>query len=292
MTQTLLIKFNKRFFTVAGLIMTAIGALLFSLVYFGVYNVSALTGHTNLVYQVLDYARVQSIDARIDDNVPELSNFNWQGTAVKHYEQHCVACHGAPGVAPQSFSLGMMPAPSAIVRVARQRTPAELYWVIENGVKMSGMPAWKYRLNKQEIWQLVALIKQLPTLSKSQYAQLRKQQNISQNTSSDMSQSGILSDKQRTNQTLSGKVALQQYNCNSCHVIDGIASAIYHVGPPLNNMVNRHFIAGTLPTSRENLIQWIMKPAHFKPQSLMPDLQVKREHAEAMVDYLYQISDK
>lgn len=57
-------------------------------------------------------------------------------------------------------------------------------------------------------------------------------------------------------------------------------------------MVNRRFIAGTLPTTRENLVKWIMNPPHFKPQSLMPNLQVKRQHAEAMVDYLYEISDK
>lgn len=292
MTRTLLIKFNKRFFSITALAFALIGAVLFSLVFFGAYNVSALTGHTSPVYKFLDYTRIQAIDARIKDQVPDLSTFDKQETAVKSYEQHCISCHGAPGVAPEPFSLGMMPAPSAIVRVARQRSSAELYWVIENGIKMSGMPAWKYRLSGQEIWQLVALIKQLPKLSKSQYAQLAKQGNTPNQTASHVSETAFVSASERNNEPLSGQVALQQYNCNSCHVIQGIASAIYHVGPPLNNMVNRRFIAGTLPTTRENLVKWIMNPPHFKPQSLMPNLQVKRQHAEAMVDYLYEISDK
>jgi len=301
MTKTIHIKLNKKFYSIAALALFLIGALIFSLVYFGVYNVSALTGHTTPVYKFLEHARIQAVDARIDDEVPDLSTFNWQTSGIANYKRHCVACHGAPGVAPEPFSLGMMPPPSAIVRVARQRSPAELFWVIENGIKMSGMPAWKYRLSDDEQWELVALLKELPTLSKSEYAQLAQKstgtgsnkaiKDILSQTPEEQALAKPTSTQQSAGEALFGQVAMQQYNCSSCHVIDGIASATYHVGPPLNNMVNRRFIAGTLPTTRENLIQWIMNPPHFKPQSLMPNLHVKRHHAEVMVDYLYQIAD-
>lgn len=290
MTKKIIIKLNKRFYSIAALVLLLISAGAFSLVYFGVYNVSALTGHTTLVYKFLEHARIQAVDARIDKKVPELSGFDWKNSALENYQRHCISCHGAPGVAPEPFSLGMMPPPSAIVRVARQRSPAELYWVIENGIKMSGMPAWKYRLSKAEIWELVALIKVLPTLSKAQYAQLTESH---RDLEANVTQTPLEKrfSQPRARQEISGRVALQQYNCSSCHVIDGIASASYHVGPPLRNMVNRRYIAGTLPTTRENLVKWIMNPTQYKPQSLMPDLNVTRPHAEAMVDYLYEISD-
>lgn len=290
MTKKIIIKLNKRFYSIAATVLLLIGVGVFSLVYFGVYNVSALTGHTRLVYKFLEHARIQAVDARITKQVPDLSAFDWKNSGVENYQKHCISCHGAPGVAPEPFSLGMMPPPSAIVRVARQRSPAELYWVIENGIKMSGMPAWKYRLSKAEIWELVALIKVLPTLSKAQYAQLiDSHQDIEPSVAQTPFEKRL--SQPRAKEVLSGRVALQQYNCSSCHVINGIASASYQVGPPLNNMVNRRFIAGTLPTTRENLIKWIMDPAQYKSQTLMPDLNVTREHAEAMVDYLYDIGN-
>jgi mono/diheme cytochrome c family protein len=299
MTKTINIKLNKRFYSLAGVVLALIAAVIFSLVYFGVYNVSALTGHTTPVYKFLEHARIQAVDARVDEQVPDLTLFDWQRSGLKNYQRHCIACHGAPGVAPEPFSLGMMPPPSAIVRVAGQRSPAELYWVIENGIKMSGMPAWKYRLTQEELWELVALVKVLPTLSKAEYAQLADHnfaiEGVESVLANQQDETAIMQSslaEPRATQALSGQVAMQQYNCSSCHVIDGIASASYHVGPPLNNMVNRRFIVGTLPTTRENLIQWIMDPPHFKPQSLMPNLRVKRNHAEAMVDYLYEIADE
>lgn len=289
MTRTVRFTLNRRilgWLTVAVLLLGGGGL---ALIYFGIYNVSALTGHSAPVYNFLEYARIRAVKIRITEPPEEFSQLDWQRQGVLNYEKHCVQCHGAPGVAPESFSLGMMPPPSAIVRVGKERTPSELFWVIKNGIKMSGMPAWKYRLSEPELWQLAALVKQLPSMNKAEYRSLKIAAEESDTTAPIAKQAG-LAERSFTEMQFSGEVALRQYNCASCHLIEGISAASYSVGPPLTTITERQFIAGKLPMTREMLIQWIMNPTHFKPESMMPNLQVRREHAEAMVDYLYEIA--
>ena len=270
--------------TVIVLLGSSAGA---ALLYFGSYNVSALTGHTDLVYRFLEYARIRAVKVRTPNRHPDLEQQDWRNSGIKIYENHCLKCHGAPGLGPEPFALGMMPPPSAIVRVARDRTPEELYWVIENGIKMSGMPAWKYRLTENQIWDLVALLKKITLFTAEEYSQLRLGV-----TTDPTSKKQFAKISATASHLYDGKIALQQYNCSSCHVIDGMPSAAYFVGPPLSDVVNRSFIAGILPMSRENLVQWIMDPKKFKPATTMPNLNVTRKHAELMVDYLSGIVSK
>ncbi len=257
-------------------------------IYMGVYNVSALTGHTKPVYELLEYVRVRAVQVRTPEKVPELAQFDWRDTGVRLYTRHCQQCHGAPGIAPEPFALGMMPPPSAIVRVGRQRSAGELYWVVKNGIKMSGMPAWKYRLTEAETWTLVALMKKLPTLTVPQYAALQATagaapalaqpaQAIGRDTQGD--DKGLLD----------GRVLLQQYNCSSCHMITEIPSAKHDVGPSLVGITRQSFLVGKLEMNRQNLIRWLMHPQQIKPGSAMPDLDVSRAHAAAMVEYLYRV---
>lgn len=262
----------------------------FGALYYGVYNISALAQHTRPVYKVLEFARIRSVEIRSTSASPPDVDLDWQGSGIQIYEMHCLKCHGAPGLSPDPFALGMMPPPSAIARVGRRRTEQEMYWVLENGIKMSGMPAWKYRLTENEIWTVVKLLKEIPFMTKEDYALLRAAANSTHTSDHTPDENAPITHMEKT-QRFSGPVALQQYNCTSCHMIDGISSASYYVGPPLNNIVKRSFIAGILPMNRENLIRWIMDPAKHKANTLMPDLSVDRQHAEAMTEYLFDIAN-
>lgn len=277
--------FPWRWFLAPLLLVITIGT---GAVYYGSYNVSALTGHTDIVYQFLEYARIRAVKVRAPDPAPNLAQLDWRNSGFTSYEKHCLKCHGAPGIAPESFALGMMPPPSAIVRVARNRSAEELYWVIENGIKMSGMPAWKYRLNEVEIWELVSFLKQTVLMTKKDYLTLRLKNKDAAAKVRTLKNIDRVETHQRTSK-YNGRVALQQYNCSSCHVISGMPAADYHVGPPLTDIMQRRFIAGILPMSKENLIEWIMNPPSFKPNSTMPNLSVTRKHAELMVEYLTEL---
>jgi mono/diheme cytochrome c family protein len=142
----------------------------------GVYGLAALHQHTGPVYTVLDLARIRSIEVRAKGIAPpSLSDPARVERGFRLYRKNCLPCHGAPGVPPEDFGKGMLPTPSNLVQIARERSPEYLYWVVENGIRMTGMPAWKFRLSEEEIWAVVAFLERLPSLSPREYAELERE---------------------------------------------------------------------------------------------------------------------
>lgn len=177
----------------------------------------------------------------------------------------------------------------AMASIARKRKAKEMYWVVKHGIKMTGMPAWKYRLTEEEIWQVTAILTRMGKLTPAEYAELlalveegSALQSFAGGASSNEEQQGGSAEQQ-----IDGRVALQQYACVSCHRIPGATAATNDVGPPLGGLKERAFIAGVLPNTREDLVRWIRFPQQVDPKSAMPNLGVTEAHAQAMVDYLY-----
>ena len=86
-----------------------------------------------------------------------------------------------------------------------------------------------------------------------------------------------------------GKLLLRQYGCGACHSIPGVATAKGNVGPPLDGIAKRVYLAGVLPNTPENMTRWIRAPRQIDPRTAMPDLQVPEPHARDMVAYLYRL---
>jgi cytochrome c len=84
-----------------------------------------------------------------------------------------------------------------------------------------------------------------------------------------------------------GRELLARYGCASCHKIKGIAHADSHVGPPLDEIRSRGYIAGVMPHNADNLVTWIQHPRQVVPNTAMPDLGVTRAEARDMAAYLY-----
>ena len=283
---------TRRVYAVVVLLaaLAAIGTGMF--VYAGVYDTSALKQHTPVVYQLMSVVRARSVASRSNIEAPDLTTVDWQNAGITQYEDSCRQCHGAPGRAPDSFSLGMKPAPTAIVELARTRTPQEIYTVVEQGIRMTGMPAWAYRLSEEQMWQVVALVKQLADMTLADYDNLLRQaraQETGQGRPASAQQDTTAANADAGDEKSpidSGKVALQQYNCVSCHVIPGITAARKHVGPPLGGITRRNYIAGVLEYSDDNFVRWVTSPTTVDPNTLMPDLGVTEPHARAMLDCL------
>jgi mono/diheme cytochrome c family protein len=53
-------------------------------------------------------------------------------------------------------------------------TPAEQFWIVKHGVKMTGMPAWGVTHNDELLWDVVAFVRKLPKLTPEQYETLVK----------------------------------------------------------------------------------------------------------------------
>lgn len=86
-----------------------------------------------------------------------------------------------------------------------------------------------------------------------------------------------------------GAEALRSYGCGACHTIPGIAGANALVGPPLTDWSKRHYIAGTLPNTPENMLRWLQSPPAIRPGTAMPTLGVTEEDARDMTAYLYSL---
>ena len=101
-------------------------------------------------------------------------------------------------------------------------------------------------------------------------------------------------DRQRVPPALSGDVEngrllLRQFGCGSCHAIPGVAVANGRVGPPLDGVATRVYLAGVLPNTPENMATFIRAPKAVDPLTAMPDLGVTETHARHMVAYLYTL---
>lgn len=84
-----------------------------------------------------------------------------------------------------------------------------------------------------------------------------------------------------------GRTAIDKYGCAVCHRIPGVATPGGGIGPSLEGIAKRAYLAGTLPNRRDNMTQWIRHPQELRPGTVMPDLGVDADDASAIAAYLY-----
>ena len=146
-------------------------------IYSGLYDISATDQHLRPTYYAIQTTMRHSVARRASGiTVPPLGAPEQRERGLALYRAHCVQCHGAPGVAPDAFALGLTPLPTPLARSGKDRAPAELFWVIKNGIKMTGMPAWEFRMPDEDIWAITAFLKELPLLSPAAYKARAAQQ--------------------------------------------------------------------------------------------------------------------
>jgi cytochrome c1 len=83
-----------------------------------------------------------------------------------------------------------------------------------------------------------------------------------------------------------GRDAILAYGCSSCHTIPGIPGADALVGPPLDRIGARTYIAGVLQNNPENMVQWILDPPAVDPLTAMPKLGLSEREARDVATYL------
>src|SRR5439155_4477977 len=142
-------------------------------VYSGFYDIGATTPHWGITHWVIETTRVRSIKAQAAGiTVP--SGLNEPARipmGTEHFAAHCASCHGAPGVPRGDIANGLYPKPANLKDTAQRYTRGELFWILKNGIKMSGMPAWADH-SDDELWATVAFLEKLPAMSEADYAKL------------------------------------------------------------------------------------------------------------------------
>ena len=150
--------------------LSLIGGVLF--VYLGVFNVAADDPHTRPMYWLMEMVRERSVAVRARGiEVPSLSDPAMIAAGGADYDEMCTGCHLQPGMDDSELSTGLYPKPPRLASVRRDN-PAQTFWIIKHGFKMSGMPAWGLTHDDTRLWAMVAFLQQLPRLSAEQYAVL------------------------------------------------------------------------------------------------------------------------
>ena len=250
----------------------------FVLLLSGAYSTAATKQHFAVTYRLLELGLRYSVASSAEDIVvPDLKRVASVKVGFACYREHCVQCHGAPGVARDPLGRGQLPSASSLSESGRDWPASHLFYVTQQGVRMTGMPAWEYRISTEGLWSTVAYLKAMPFMTVAQYRELNA---ASADETCPVPTTAAAYTPERT------RIMFRQYACDNCHIIGGVAGARPHIGPSLKNWRERKYIAGVLPNTRENLVRWIMTPQDLSPHTMMPDLDVIEPHAQQMAQYL------
>lgn len=139
-------------------------------IYTGLYNIGADAPHSRAVYSLLQMFREKAIAHHSADiAVPkDLYTPKRIEAGAGLYQDMCTGCHLAPGVEPSELSQGLYP-PAPELAKRSGRSPAQQFWIIKHGVKLSAMPAWGRTHSDELIWDMVAFLRQLPKMTPEQY---------------------------------------------------------------------------------------------------------------------------
>jgi mono/diheme cytochrome c family protein len=163
----------KIFIWLVGLV-TVLGVIAGVVFFFGgMFNVAASEEDPALVSWTLERIRIISIRQHATDMPPgSLDDQKLIEAGAKSFrERGCVQCHGGPGVDEAKFADGLNPSPPDLKAApANALLPQEVFWVVKNGIRMTGMPSFgAAEVPDAEIWSIVAFVKKLPMVSESDY---------------------------------------------------------------------------------------------------------------------------
>ena len=92
-----------------------------------------------------------------------------------HYADHCAVCHASDGSGETETGQGMWPkAPDMRLSATQDLSDGELFWIIENGIRFTGMPGWSTGTQEGEdaSWYLVHFIRHLPDISPAELEEM------------------------------------------------------------------------------------------------------------------------
>ncbi|MGH9675946.1 MAG: c-type cytochrome [Candidatus Acidiferrum sp.] len=92
-----------------------------------------------------------------------------------HFADHCATCHGNDGGGDTMIGRGLYPKPPDLrLHETQKLSDGELFWVIENGVRFTGMPSFSDPGSENDSWKLVRFIRHLPQLTPEERMEMEK----------------------------------------------------------------------------------------------------------------------
>ena len=138
--------------------------------FMGGYNVAATAPHARLTQWILHTTMERSVSARANSiHAPVQFTQEQISEGALDFGEMCVECHGAPGKERGEVGKGLNPSPPDLAHAVARWSSAELFWIVKNGIKMTGMPAFGPTHSDDRLWSIVAFVRQLPKLTPKDY---------------------------------------------------------------------------------------------------------------------------
>ena len=112
---------------------------------------------------------MSAVDASTDRHAPEVKNpvsptEENLVAGAQLYVNHCAGCHGIPSNKESQFSKSFYPPAPGFFADAPDMPENQNYYIIQHGIRWSGMPAWSQTLSDGQVWQLVTLLSNMDKL--------------------------------------------------------------------------------------------------------------------------------
>lgn len=161
-----------RFLAAIGLLAILVGIAAAAYFFGGFYSVAGTQAEADIVAKALIFVRNASIDRHAVETPPSSIDdpATVEAGARAFLARGCANCHGGPGVNWAKFSEGLHPEPPDLKDVARDLDARQIFWVVKNGIDMTGMPSFgPLGVPDSEIWSIAAFVKKLPNISDSDF---------------------------------------------------------------------------------------------------------------------------
>jgi mono/diheme cytochrome c family protein len=164
--------------TIVTVLITLLAIFVLGVLYIfsGSFDPGALKPHKKITVWIINHM----VDASVEKRAKKIEVLNWSDTSFiregfSHYTGMCQICHSGPGLDETEIAKGLYPRPPRFYRQASQMHPGETFWIIKNGIKMSGMPAFAPTHNDQRISSITSfIIKKLGSMTPEEYESWRK----------------------------------------------------------------------------------------------------------------------
>ncbi len=137
----------------------------------GVIPIAASSGHWAVTEWFLHFSMKRSISTH-SWGIAVPGDLGDEGRVLRgagHYSTGCFGCHGGPGAAMPAVAAGMTPQPPYLPPRMDGWEDAELFTILKHGIKFAGMPAWPTQLRDEEVWDVVAFLRELPGMDGERY---------------------------------------------------------------------------------------------------------------------------
>lgn len=139
------------------------------------FNWSAAFKPGPLETRIADWIRERWVAIHVtEQNNPVRSTPEALASGRHEYNEYCAVCHGLDGSGRNRLHANFYPSVARLTGDTQQMSDAEIYFVVSNGIALSGMPSFTSH-GREEIWKLVLWLRHLPNLSAAERNEIEPQ---------------------------------------------------------------------------------------------------------------------